>query len=199
LYRSDCATNPTNAELLKNVWQDFWYNGTAFCETRSPFPRLVAMSVLSSDTVSCNITSGGNAYATTLSIPASYVGTNSKFRILESFSNVHGSSVSASETQSMTVGGVAAMAVTTATTGVANLTLNNSYQIFATGTQAPGASQSVLFIPMGSASSLSPANPLVGSLATNGALTIGFRYGCNTAQAGQSSQMMEADLYQDNL
>lgn len=97
LFRSDCATNLTNAELLKNVWQEFWYNGTAFCEVRSPFPRLVAMAVPSSDTVACNTTSGGNAYATTLSVPASYIGTNSKFRILESFSNVHGATISASE------------------------------------------------------------------------------------------------------
>jgi hypothetical protein len=199
LFRSDCATNLTNAELLKNTFQEFWYNGSAFCEVRSPFPRLVAMAIPSSDTVSCNTTVGGNAYATTLSVPASYIGTNNKFRILESYSNVHGATVSASEAQYMSIGGVTATEILNATTGLANNTLNNSYQIFVTGTQAPGASQSVLFVPVGSAGSLSPANPLVGSVATSGALTVGFRYGCNTAQAGQSSQMMEVDIYQDNL
>lgn len=91
------------------------------------------------------------------------------------------------------------MTITTATTGLASHTLNNSYQVFVTGTQAPGASQSVLFVPVGSAGSLSPTNPLVGALSTSGALTIGFTYGCNTAQAGQTSQMMEVDIYQDNL
>lgn len=199
LFRPDGATNLTYRELLTTAMQRLVFNGTAWAEVTSPFPRTVSVTLPASDVVpvSGNCLSTAVSYATTtLTLPA--MGLGNIFNVDFQYDDTLPASPATSETLLFQLGGSTVATIANATTGLGSKHLGNTARIVVTGLTAPASSgTTVNVVALGSSGSAQTA-ATSWALNTTGTLALGFQFNCGASTASESRQAMVININQIN-
>lgn len=170
IFRKDGTTTLTTREWLASTPHLLFYNGTAWIEEQSNFPRILANNnAIASDTLaSCVASTSPVAFSTTYTLPANELGTGSKIHIRGAFRQTTTSGIAASYIFILLGGtqvGEQAISITTALTAA-----GMGYDLVITGTATPGAS-TVINLDTGSATANLKSSS-ISAIATNGTLSI---------------------------